>query len=280
MYGEKRSLVLVGAAGVIWHSAVAVFLRGDDGKDGKDNQSPVFAKFVESNDATQVRTALSLMMKIIENILANENNRKYRKIKKSSKGFNTKILSLSGGAQVMAEMGFKENNNSFVNEYPISVLTKHQDRIAEAIVSLETKSRVPSDGYAIPNQSAMEVMFRGDDGKEISSESPSDNIIPEVPSNVLADDMSEASSAPPMCQPLPSGKLMNVRDAVSEVSSVSSGGDDLSESSCPPICEPLPSGKVMNEDFDESSGYEGNSLFIAVEMNDAIAVQGILDIKS
>eukprot|EP00398_MALV-I-01_sp_L67-1_P000551 gene551-624_t len=86
-------------------------------------------------------------------------------------------------------------------------------------------------GTVLPH--AKGISLGGDDAKESSSEPQEGSRILEV----CQSDISSESSAPGMCQPLPSGKPMNVRDGLSDISS---------ESSAPGMCQPLPSGKLMN----------------------------------
>ena len=70
--------------------------------------------FVDSNDQALVTGAVQLLFKIVQNIISNPDDPKFRKIKTNSKLLNDKILSLKNGEVLLLQTGFVKENDEYV----------------------------------------------------------------------------------------------------------------------------------------------------------------------
>lgn len=108
-------------------AALALSLQVED-VESRGEESP-FAKLVEHNDKIAVQIALDMLVKITGNILGNPSDKKFKSIKKSSKGLTNKVLNLQGGAAAIDGIGFQLEADvyAFDEDFKPKLSSVHQD---------------------------------------------------------------------------------------------------------------------------------------------------------
>jgi len=81
----------------------------------------------------QYLEATRILIVLLENVLSQPNNLKFRTIRLENKAIKEKLLSLSGSEPLLAAIGFKRtpSSNAFTlpNEVPLQLIQKYRDEL-------------------------------------------------------------------------------------------------------------------------------------------------------
>lgn len=116
-----------------------------------------------NNSEEIVQAAVSILSKIISNIIAHPNDEKYRKINKNNVAFSKKVGTIQGGEGCLIALGFQMQGEEWVlipnaNAWDNLVncqgkLTRFCDRLANALKSGPIISHVPAPTHVINSDS-------------------------------------------------------------------------------------------------------------------------------
>ncbi len=95
----------------------------------------------KNNSKGALIDGLTILLKLLDNVLQNPQETKYRTIRKENQTIKNKLLSLHFGYQVLYELGFKESRDQITlpNTTDISKLKQHRDVINQCLESIKNQ---------------------------------------------------------------------------------------------------------------------------------------------
>jgi hypothetical protein len=99
------------------------------------------------NSEDVVKNAITILGKIVGNIIANPMEEKYRKLPRTNKAFSSKVGNVNGGNQCMTALGFQLRGDDWILEpNPVAWdnLVACQGKIQKFLVKLESQESKPA----------------------------------------------------------------------------------------------------------------------------------------